>query len=508
MTAVPVGHRASWRNRVVPVAVGLLAALVYAVRVGRPSPWRDEVATIDAVRRSPAGILDLTSRIDAVHAAYYLLAHVVADLDPGPVRVLDGRLVSLVAMAVVAGGTVVLGRRTDRALTGLLAGLFVAVSPLASRYAQEARPFALAAALAVLATVALLNALDSPTRWRWALYGLAVVALGAVEVLTLLVVVVHAAMVLTRPAGPVSVAGRRTLLRGWSVAGLAAAVVLSPLLVLVISQRGQIAALGTPSPSTLAGFGGKAVGSATGVALLGAAFVLLVVRAVWTGRAGRAGRAGWTGRTGRAARQDRPRTSVRALLRSRRTILTGWTVPVVWGVGTPVLLWLVSQADPLFRERYVLFALPGIALLVGRVLARIPIPVAAVTLVAVAGTGLPTQVAIRGTGGHGEDIRALDRLVAAQRRPGDAVVFVPRSTRRVTQLEPPVWSGLADRTADPGLPARRVLLVEHSTRSDERRTGTDAATEQTLAREYRAAGSTRVTGFRLTVYVRRTAAGQ
>jgi len=471
----------------VPAVVGLLAALVYAVRIARPSPWRDEVATLDAIRRSPGGILHLTAHIDAVHAAYYLLAHVVADADPGPVRVLDGRLVSLVAMAVVAGGTVVLGRRTDRTATGVLAGLFVAVSPLASRYAAEARPFALAAALAVVATLVLLSALDSPTGSRWALYGLAVVSLGAVEVLALLVVLVHAVLVLTRPTGPESPTrpdpptrsdsptGRRTLLRGWGVTGLAAAVVLSPLLVLVISQRSQIAALGTPSLSTLVGFGGRAVGSTPGVALLGAAFVLLVVRAARTART----------------------------VQTVQTVGTGWGGPVAWGVGIPVLLWVVSQADPLFRERYVLFTLPGIALLVGRVLARIPPAVAAVTLVAVALAGLPTQLAVRAPGGHGEDIQALDRVVAAQRRPGDAVVFVPRSTRRVIQLEPPVWSGLADRSTDPGLPARRVLLIEHSTRSDERRTGTDAATERTLARAYRAAGSTSVTGFTVVVYVPR-----
>jgi len=495
------------------VGVGLLAALVYAVGLARPSPWRDEVATIDAVRRSPAGILSLTSHVDAVHAAYYLLAHGVADLDPGPVRVLDGRLVSLVAMAVAAGGTVVLGRRTDRTLAGVLAGVFVALSPLASRYAAEARPFALATALAVVATLALLAALDFPggrraALFRWGLYGLALAALGAVEVLALLLVAVHLLVVLTRPSMRPNgkETGWRGALPGWLLAGAGAAVVLAPLVVVVVRQRGQINALGTPSPVALAAFGGRAVGSVVGVAVLAVVAAVVLVRAVSALRAGR----------GRSAVDRATPPSWRAPLRARMLSVAGWLVPVTWGVGLPVLLWVVSQADPLFRERYVLFTLPGIALLVGRVLARVPVAIAWVALLAVAGAGLPTQAAIRGPGGHGEDIRALDTAVAAQRQPGDVAVFTPRSTTRVTQLDPPVWAGLRAVTTTAvlsGVP--RVLVVRHVTAGSggadaptDANGLADAAVQRALAAGFRATTTTEVTGFRLTVYVRRTAAGQ
>lgn len=453
------------------MAVGLLAALVYAVGLTRPSPWRDEVATLDAVRRGPGGILELTSDVDAVHAAFYLLAHGVATLDPGPVRILDGRLVSLLAMAVAAGGTVVLGRRTDRQLTGVLAGLFVVVSPLASRYAAEARPFALATALAVVATLALLTAVDSPGRGRWVVYGLALSALGAVEVLALLLVVVHLLVVLTRHPGE-----RGALLR-WVFACVGAAVVLIPLVVVVLRQRGQIAALGTPSPVALAGFGGRAVGSVAGVAVLAVVAVAVGVRSA-----------------------------------PRGVRHPGWLLPLAWGLGLPVLLWLVSQVDPLFRERYVLFTLPGIALLVGRVLSRAPRLPAWLALLAVAVAGLPTQAAIRGPGGHGEDIRALDAAVAAQRRPGDVTVFQPRSIRRVTQLDPPVWAGLPAVTTAAGLSDARRVLVVGQTRRGTAGTGglsgtdgaADAAVQRALAAGFRLAGTTEVTGLELSVYVRRT----
>lgn len=477
-TEPTTGSRAPRRGEpqraLVPVLVGLLAAAVYAVHLDRPSPWRDEVATLDAARRSPAGIFALTSRVDAVHAAYYQLTAAVADLDPGPVRVLDGRLISLVALAVAAAGTVLIGRRTDSARSGLLAGLFLAGSPLTSRFAAEARPFALATALAVVSTLALLKVLARPGPARWVGYATALVLLAAVEILALpLVVAVHAVHVLT---------AARPSLRRWATAVGVAVAAVSPLAVEVIRQRGQIGSLATPSVRQLAAYGVSAAGSPVGVVALAVAGALAVALA------GRRRRRRTTG-------ERRLVPALRAASRGG----AGWLLPVAWGLGLPVLVWLVSQVDPLFRDRYVLFTLPGLALLVGRVLARLPTVAAAVALVAVVATGLPTQAAIRGPGGHGEDIRALDSTVAAVRRPGDAVVFVPRSTTRVTQLDPTVWAGLPDLTGDPGRPARRILLVRRGSAAQ----GSGAADRATLAaveRRRRAADTRSVTGFTVTVY--------
>ena len=461
--------------------VGLLAAAVYAVGLSRPSPWRDEVATIDAARRPAAGILALTSHVDAVHAAYYLLVRGVADLDPGPVRVLDGRWISLVGFAVAAAGTVLLGRRTDGARTGLFAGLFLAGSPLASRYAGEARPFALATAVAVVSTLALLAAVRRPGRGRWALYAVTLVALGAVEVLALSLLVAHACWVLVAP-GP---AGARSRTWRWLAAVGAAVALLSPLLAVVLGQRGQIGALGTPTPRDLAAYAARAAGSVAGSVVLaaaGAAFLVL----------------GW-----------RQRRATQRTIRSGRTVSTGWLPVVVWGVGLPVLIWVVSQVDPLFRDRYVLFTLPGLALLAGGVLARLPVPVAAVTVAAVVVAGLPTQVAIRQAGGHGEDIRALDAAVAALRRPGDAVVFVPRSTARVAQLDPRVWAGTTNLTDNPALigsaarPTSRVLLVQRVSGADSGPSATDSAAVRAVERSRRPTDRVAVTGFVVTVYTAR-----
>jgi hypothetical protein len=137
------------------------------------------------------------------------------------------------------------------------------------------------------------------------------------------------------------------------------------------------------------------------------------------------------------------------------------------------------------------------------------VPVAAVTLAAVVVAGLPTQVAIRQAGGHGEDIRALDTAVAALRRPGDAVVFVPRSTARVAQLDPPVWAGTANLTDHPALigsaarPTSRVLLVQRVSGADGGPSATDSAAVRAVERSRRPTDRVAVTGFVVTVYTAR-----
>lgn len=132
-------------------------------RIAVPSFWRDEAATISGSRRPVGAILKLTTHQDAVHGPYYLLMHAVIAV--GGTSETATRLPSLLAMCVAAGLTSVLGRRLARdsglpapTVLGLLAGLALAAVPLTTRYAQEARPYALATLFAVLATYLLVRA--------------------------------------------------------------------------------------------------------------------------------------------------------------------------------------------------------------------------------------------------------------------------------------------------------------------------------------------------------------
>ena len=112
------------------------------------------------------------------------------------------RLPSVLAMAGAAGLTAVLGRRLFGAPAGLLAGLLFAVLPGTSRYAQEARPYALVTLFAVLAMVLLVRALDRPGRLRGSFYAAAVAGLGLAHLLALSLLAAHAVVVLTtRAAG-------------------------------------------------------------------------------------------------------------------------------------------------------------------------------------------------------------------------------------------------------------------------------------------------------------------
>ncbi len=186
------------------VTPGLLTLVVTLAGIGHAQPWRDELATWSAATRPLSDLARMTRTIDAVTGPYYLLMHgwtAIAGTSPTALR-----LPSALAMAVAAAltarlGAVLVGRRA-----GLLAGLLFAVLPVTSRYGQEARPYALATLLAVLATLLLVEALRRPTWRRWAGYAAAVAALGLLHLVALTLLAAHAVVVLLTAAhGPAGV---------------------------------------------------------------------------------------------------------------------------------------------------------------------------------------------------------------------------------------------------------------------------------------------------------------
>ncbi|MBM0229720.1 glycosyltransferase family 39 protein [Micromonospora sp. ATA51] len=173
------------------------AALTLAVsltEVSRAQLWRDELATWSAATRPVGDLVRLAGTIDAATGPYYLLMHGWIALFGDSTTAL--RLPSVLAMAATAGLTARLGERLVDARVGLLAGLLLAVLPGTSRYAQEARPYALATLLAVLATLLLVEALRRPSWARWAGYAAAVAALGLTHLIALTLLAAHAVAVL------------------------------------------------------------------------------------------------------------------------------------------------------------------------------------------------------------------------------------------------------------------------------------------------------------------------
>ena len=124
---------------------------------------------------------------------------------------------SVLAMTLAAGLVGVLGARLVSVRVGLVAGLLFAANPSVSYYAQEARATALVAAVALLSTWFLLQAVERRRRW-WAAYAVACALLVGLNVRAVLVPVAHAVTLLWwRQPG-------RVLVR-WAVAAVPAALV-------------------------------------------------------------------------------------------------------------------------------------------------------------------------------------------------------------------------------------------------------------------------------------------
>ena len=227
-----------------PGVLVFAAALgVYGWRLGVPGPGRDESATVALAGRALPDLAAVIRETDLVHGVYSFLAHVALVL-AGPLgwpEITVVRTVSAVAMALSAAMLVPIGGRLGGRAAGVTAGLVLAVSPLASRYAQEAGPWALVTLGTTVAAWTLLRACQMRARNSWVFYAAAIAATAVLDVLSLLVVVAHGGYLLT---GPPAV-WRRWLL---SVAG--AVVVLTPFLIATSGQQKQISGRG---PVDLAG---------------------------------------------------------------------------------------------------------------------------------------------------------------------------------------------------------------------------------------------------------------
>lgn len=385
------------------IVVFVGALIVYSWRVAAPSPWRDEAVSYLMAGRSFGQILATTDRVDLVHRGYYLLGHVlrVAGID-----FVGLRLVSVIAFAAAVAVTVLLGRDLLSLRAGLLAGAFVVVTPIASAYAQQARPYALTTLAASYSTWRLVRASRGNCRRSWVHYAITVVLCGLANAISLLVLVSHALLVLV-------VAKDRKRL--WFVSVGAAISALTPFLVLAFRQRGQVAWLVRPGADQLVSALTFQWPERSVVAALGVVFVVTALRAVAT------------------------RAAV--------------AVFAAWGFMPVVILWMVSQVHPLFDGRYLVFCLPGTSLAVAsgaEVLLRRQRPTVAVSLLvalvmALGYLGWPAQVTMRRQDGV-ENLRGVANVLHAHAAPGDAVVFLPTNFRLVMLMYPQETSALQDLT--------------------------------------------------------------
>ncbi|RIX30791.1 glycosyltransferase family 39 protein [Amnibacterium setariae] len=405
------------RSALAPVLAGLGAAVVAGVQVGRPAVWRDEVASIAMAQRDWDPFRATIAHVDAVHALYYAALHLWFAVVPYSPTTL--RLPSVLAAAGTAALLVVLGRRVAGPRAGLAAGALSAVLPAMIWAGGEGRSSAATALLATAATLALVHALDADRR-----RAVAWVAYGALLALT---IAVFADAALLAPAHLVTVllVGRGRRLPG-AAAVVAGVLPTVPLLLLAHAQSGQVSWIAQLGPPPLVPdgvvqqwFRADAVGVAWGAAL--------VVGAV------------------AAAVRRRP---VHRLL----------AVALPWAVLPPVALAATAlTGDPLYWPRYVAFTAPAVALLVGALLAALPLPALVAAVLVLGLVAVPQERADRQPRAKAEsEIELAARLVAASRGPDDGpagIVFgqygdVRGLTTRAAAISyPAAFRGLEDLTA-------------------------------------------------------------
>ncbi|MGW8778166.1 glycosyltransferase family 39 protein [Streptomyces sp. NPDC055796] len=451
------------------------------------SVWRDEAATWQVAGRSAGEILDMLGHVDAVHGLYYLLMHGLFELFGASTTTL--RLPSVLAVAAAAACVAVIGRRLAGFWAGLGGGLALGLLPAVQFHLQEGRPYALVAAgagLSTLVLVSLLSEAPGPRRrvWpRWTAYAAAVLVCALLNWLSLLVLPAHAVTLWWARAG------RRVWLR-WAAYGACAVAGALPLVLFSRSQSDQVSWI---PPLTWHMMIGPAILLALG---------------------------------GICALADRPRAG---RLSATAVGLPLLAVPQLGLIG-------ISLVQPLFLDRYVLFSMLGLALLIGAglgaaVRAARPLSPRRAGLLVPGAIGvsvlalLPVELGKRAPASRVDDVLAVAGEVARLGRPGDAVLFVPAARRDTALVSPQAFAGLADvalerspvasatlkgEEADPArirealLGRSRVLLVTDAAKvAKPSGAARDAAKAAVLKERFTVVEDRQVRGRRVTVYERR-----
>ena len=416
------------------LALGMAAATLAVMTwgLGRPALWLDESASVIATQRTWAGLWAMRSSTDAPLVPYYALlkatSSAVTSIAPGsagsPEVLFRWPSVAVTVLAVWAL-TLWLARRCPPELA-ISTGALLLATGLFSRYAQEARPYAFALAAAVACTI-LWTRLIRDRRWRWVvLYALAVALLVTAHLLAAVLVFAH----IVAAAATSSRGSRRSAVLRTSGAAALGLVVVSPIAV-TAALHGQGPRLNGSLPAFVPPGLVDAVSEGGVLALgLGAAAVV-AVGVAWA---------------------VPPRYQFVARL------AVAWAV-----VPLAVLFPLVLLRPNLLQPRYIVFALPGWAILgglgivilmdrVGRALARVAVPtgsngqsrgllitaatygVGALAVAAVVASQVDTLQGMRTPGGHGEDIRPA--LAAANREEFAQLPIVVSPPRNAVEIAP------------------------------------------------------------------------
>lgn len=464
----------------------LLAVLLGVWGIRRDETvWHDEAVTLDLATRSLPDLWRTLGNVDAVHGLHYFLMHGLFSLFGTDLLVL--RLPSVLATAAAAAGVAALGARVSgRMRVGVLAGLTFAVLPDIQKYSQEGRSYALVCALVVWATFFLVLAIERhqipplpgqrTSVTTWTAYGSLMLAACVLHEFAALALAAHA---LTLPA---------TARRPWARVALIVAAGIAPLAILGMKQSEQVGWIDDVSNGEYMGF-----------ALLAAwALALSLIS---------------------------PPPDTNKILTENSVSLRRLALSLV--ILPTALLMLISLYKPLYLERYVLYGLVGLALLVGAALDRALQQGRALRLAAVAGACVatamlvPDSVELRTSESRSDNVTALAAVLRSEAAPGDGVLYLSVKRRAWTLAYPPRTAKLADlaQALTPvashslygtELPPRqvrsrmlatsRILVVTEPPGSPGANTVTDKWKEETLASHFNKCRTVRVKGAQVVIY--------
>jgi mannosyltransferase len=417
------------------LAICGLTALMGVFTLGAKSIWHDEAFSAAVARLGFPTMWRVITRGDTFNGLYYTVLHLWVHGGVGETWL---RLPSVIFGIFAVGALFVLNRRLFGTPVGVVSSLLLAINTFFVQYDQEARTYALAVLLVVLATYLLTVALDRPSIWRWVVYG-AVCALA---------VYAHffAAFVITTHILSFPLARRRPRLGHVVAAYGVTAILVAPLLTITLRadtlQRPFI-----PKPTlgslqslflNLTGGGGL---RATGPRLLLVAyFVACSVAVLAIGKA--------FARRLRSAGGDQTWQYGLAFL---------WLVVPVVGSFSVSLIW-----TPIFLARYLIVVLPALVTIAAIGIASLPNRVfQGIALVTVVALTIPPLISYyRSDFKNGEDWRSAVRYVIQGEQPGDGVVFLDRYGRRPFEYYLRGSAGPSDLTPIyPGVPWGQYVPV-------------------------------------------------
>ncbi|MGN7861322.1 glycosyltransferase family 39 protein [Microbacterium sp. 22303] len=410
--------------------VGLFAVAASAAGSWIPSLWGDEAASLMSATRPLPSLIHMLSYVDAVHGLYYLGLHAWIDVF-GP-SAFSIRFPSALAVGVCAAAVVWLCGRFGTLRFAVVAGVFAAVLPRLIFAGEEARSYAMTAALAavLIAILVEIGRRDSRAVGGWIAYA-AVLTVG-IWLFLYVALMVPAALVIVL----LSPALRRRW-RAWMLSTGIALVLCTPLAWFGFLQRRQIAFLAVRESVTAE----------------------VVLKNMWF-------QEWWFTAIAWALILVAVIAFARELIQMRRAGAGRWRTPGIrlevvalsWMIVPMGLLLAVTPFVAVYTARYGSFSAPAVAIVMAlgvRRLARLPrrrlgARLAAVSIAVVVIAAVPVAALQRGPYSKNQsDWNDIAAFISTNAAPGDGIVFddgarPSQRTRLAKATDPTAFRNVTD----------------------------------------------------------------